>query len=147
MYSPEHKKQKQAAAAKRYAERHPDRVKKQKQKWYEKNREKELKRMAEWSRSKPELNFNGHLRRKYGLTRDQYDRMVLDQGGACAICKGPPIGRTSQGTEHKRFDVDHCHATGKVRGLLCHKCNVMLGQARDCTKILHAAILYLHAAE
>lgn len=66
-----------------------------------------------------------------------YDYSVLfeKQKGLCAICGEPP--------KHKRLGVDHCHKTGKVRGLLCSPCNLMLGNARDSIKNLEAGICYL----
>jgi hypothetical protein len=127
----------------RYREKHPDRVKKQKAAWHKKNRAKSIARVKAWKAAHPEADFNRHLRRKYGLSREQYDVMVVAQSGACGICKGPPNGKACNGREHKRFDVDHDHVTGKVRGLLCHACNVMLGQARDRVDVLQAAILWL----
>jgi hypothetical protein len=142
-YSPENKKVKQAAAAKRYAERHPERVSKQKAEWYEKNREKTLTRVAQWRKENPEGEFNAYLKRKYGLTREVYDLLLVKQGGKCGICGGPPVGKSRKGKAHTRFDVDHCHKTGRVRGFLCHPCNVLLGQARDRVEVLEAAILWL----
>ena len=53
--------------------------------------------------------------RKYGLTPEDYDHMLVEQGGGCAICTGNNKGKT--------FDVDHNHTTGKVRQLLCRRCN------------------------
>ena len=54
-------------------------------------------------------------RRELGVTVEDYDRLLAAQGGGCAICGNPPKTR--------RLDVDHDHRTGKVRGLLCHRCN------------------------
>ena len=54
-------------------------------------------------------------RRQLGLSVEDYDAMLAAQGGVCAICGNPPKTR--------RLDVDHDHKTGKVRGLLCHRCN------------------------
>lgn len=59
------------------------------------------------------------------------------QGGVCGVCKGPPMGRGLV------YHVDHCHVTGKVRGLLCHKCNVALGMVQDRVSHLQALISYL----
>lgn len=73
-----------------------------------------------------------HRRARYGLDVGEVDEMVLDQGDVCAICReGAP--------EH----VDHDHATGRVRGMLCFNCNGLLGQARDRVDILLEAINYL----
>lgn len=68
-----------------------------------------------------------------------YDSMFKAQGGVCAICAGPQAGF------RKRFNVDHDHATGKVRGLLCHSCNVSLGHFGDDTAMLRKAIAYVEA--
>lgn len=72
---------------------------------------------------------NDHLRRKYGLTGDEYDALLDRQGGVCAICRQPErlMGRGRV----RRLAVDHDHRTGKVRGLLCASCNTVLGQLRD----------------
>ena len=59
------------------------------------------------------------LRKKYGITLEEYDQMFEQQGGVCAICGEPQLG--------KRLSVDHSHTTGKVRGLLCYICNTRLG--------------------
>jgi hypothetical protein len=67
--------------------------------------------------------------------------MLESQGNACAICstQDPTVGRR----EVKRFSVDHDHDTGKVRGLLCHKCNGVLGLADEKIDVLESAISYL----
>lgn len=77
------------------------------------------------------------LRRKYGLTGEQYDQMLAGQGGRCALCGDESNGRT--------WHVDHCHDSGKVRGLLCDLCNRGLGHFRDNAGVLRRAVAYLEA--
>jgi len=73
--------------------------------------------------------------REYGLTHDEYLALLETQGGACAICGGSG--------QRRQLAVDHDHVTGAVRGLLCDRCNPMLGYARDNISVLEAAIEYL----
>jgi hypothetical protein len=79
------------------------------------------------------------LRSVYGISQEDYDVMLERQGGVCAICKKKPA-------KGKPLCVDHCHVTGIVRGLLCHKCNSVLAFGNDDPDILRAAIAYLQAA-
>lgn len=72
-------------------------------------------------------------RKQLGLTIEDYDRMLAEQGGVCAICGNPPKAR--------RLDVDHDHRTGAVRGLLCHRCN--RGVSWDALGWLERAQAYL----
>lgn len=65
--------------------------------------------------------------------------MLEAQGGRCAIC-----GTTGWGGKYGTPVIDHCHRTGKVRGILCQKCNVGLGKFGDTTHLLDAAIRYLN---
>ena len=76
-----------------------------------------------------------HLWRRYGLTLEAVDRLLQDQSGLCAICGVAD-------PEH----VDHCHQTGRVRGLLCFNCNGGLGQFKDDADMLRAAATYLDRA-
>lgn len=79
-----------------------------------------------------------HLVRKYGVTLADYDVMLTQQDGKCAICKVP------ESEQFKAvFHVDHCHLTGRVRGLLCRGCNHILGTVKDDPAILRQAIAYL----
>ncbi|NMO53499.1 recombinase [Actinoplanes sp. TBRC 11911] len=73
-----------------------------------------------------------HLRRRYGIGQAEFDELVAEQGGVCAICGGPD-------PQH----VDHDHRTGWVRGILCFNCNGGLGQFRDSPEFLAGAITYL----
>lgn len=83
------------------------------------------------------VNQRHKLLRKYGLTEADYDQMVVEQRGQCLICDQVPSGL------HGRLHVDHCHDSGKVRGLLCHGCNVSLGHMRDDPARLESAAAYL----
>ena len=77
-----------------------------------------------------------NLRRNFGLTPEQVDEMLASQGGACAICRTvEPAG--------KGWAVDHCHESGAVRGVLCHYCNLGLGQFKDSTDLLARAAAFL----
>ncbi len=75
------------------------------------------------------------VRSTYGLSEEEYMSKISEQENLCAICK--------KKDENKVLCVDHDHATDKVRGLLCGNCNVGLGNFRDNTKVLEAAIAYL----
>jgi len=79
-----------------------------------------------------------NLKRKYGLTESEYDAILAEQGGGCAICRTTtPKGRAQQ------FHVDHDHDAGGVRGILCSECNTGLGKFRDRIDLLEAAVAYL----
>jgi len=92
--------------------------------WRDKNKE----RLAAWFRE-------NDLKKKYGLTIEDYKEMIASQNGVCAICGHPP--------NSKGFSVDHKHETGKVRGLLCSKCNIVIGLLGDSPELLKAALEYL----
>lgn len=78
------------------------------------------------------------LRKQYNLTEQQYEELYESQHGCCAICADELIEVGSN-----NFGVDHDHTTGKVRGILCRRCNQGLGQFRDNPKLLQEAIRYL----
>lgn len=78
------------------------------------------------------------LQRAYGLDVGEYDRLFAAQGGRCAIC-----GDTDSRGQKGRFKVDHCHSTGKIRGLLCNWCNLGLGKFKDSPDLLNKALVYL----
>ena len=78
---------------------------------------------------------------RYALTSEQYDALLTAQNGVCAICHKPERAKLN-GTV-KSLAIDHDHATGKVRGLLCQKCNRGIGQFNDDPKLLRGAADYL----
>lgn len=82
-----------------------------------------------------------HLQQQYSITLDDYDNMLVEQNNCCAICS-TSVKECDTGSGN-HLAVDHCHDTGKVRGLLCASCNIMLGKAKDNIAVLKAAINYL----
>lgn len=76
-----------------------------------------------------------NLKRFFKMTLEDYNLMLEKQGHKCAICGGSDKDR--------RLCVDHCHKTGKIRGLLCINCNTVLGKTNDDTSLLEKFITYL----
>lgn len=73
---------------------------------------------------------------RYGIEYEDYMRMLEEQNAVCAICLRPPCVQ-------RNLSIDHCHTTGKVRGLLCHKCNMALGKLDDDPETILRAHAYL----
>ncbi len=119
------------AKQRQYYVKHSDRIKDQSRAWREARPEAEMARDQHGHARARELR----LIRRYGLTQEQYDSMLADQGNLCAVG-----GSRCEGEE---LYVDHDHETERVRGLLCQKCNSVLGYARDQVGILRNAINYL----
>lgn len=86
-----------------------------------------------------------NLKRRYGITSEQYDQMLKKQKGLCAICKNKENAKSynKQSSAPQRLAIDHCHKTGLVRGLLCFSCNRGIGYLKDDIKLLSNAIKYL----
>ena len=90
-----------------------------------------------WNRAHPHSLKRTVLKRRYGITLEYYNELLEKQDYVCAIC-----GRTAAGNKTSLF-VDHCHKTGKVRGLLCLDCNTSLGRFNDDPNLFRKAIKYL----
>jgi hypothetical protein len=97
--------------------------------WHEYYKKNRKKRLANAERSR--------LKNTYGLTEQSYKNMFVSQDYRCAICN------THQDEIHRKLHVDHCHESGKVRGLLCNDCNRGLGSFKDDLGRMTAAIRYL----
>lgn len=78
---------------------------------------------------------------KFGLTADQYERMVLQQYNKCAICNNAEVAMRAG--KLKQLAIDHCHSTGKVRALLCTRCNTAMGLLKEDPALFDAAKKYL----
>ena len=98
-------------------------------KYYQAHKGEQRKRMRARNKAFPEKQWALHLRQKYDMTIEEYNAMVAEQGGKCKICN----------TETKLV-VDHNHATGKVRGLLCKQCNYAVTGGVEWAK---AVVYYL----
>ncbi len=125
--------------------------------WYQRNREYAIARTqrwrdanqdkyAEWKRRNREENKpcrraqerRGHLRRKYGLTPEEYDFLRVAQSDECAICGTP---------DEAGLHIDHHHETGLIRGLLCGKCNKAIGLLKEDPVLFDAASSYLQRTQ
>jgi len=92
------------------------------------------------SGEKPFDKRSSGLERTYGITPEDYNQMLKEQDGRCAICLGDDP-KSPKRVNH--WYIDHCHTTGKIRGLLCNACNRALGNFGDSIETLENAILYL----
>jgi hypothetical protein len=106
------------------------------QQLYAKEDEKRTNRNKKRYHEKKDEYLEACYKRKYGITLNEYNRMLEDQGGVCAVC-----GKVCN--SGKRLAVDHNHLTGKVRGLLCINCNQGIGHLMDSIHLLSRAIDYL----
>jgi len=85
---------------------------------------------------------NNKLKKSYGITLDQYNEIFNKQNGKCMICQSDNNGFYRK--KPRAFAVDHCHTTGKIRGLLCSDCNTGIGFLKDNIDLLNNAIKYLN---
>jgi hypothetical protein len=110
--------------------RNRDRARADKRAHYLKNRERFLTKQKEYYRNNPKKVNDGyrriHLRKKYGLTVEQFRSLVAGQNGCCAICR-KPLQLSQEGLNTYKAPVDHDHASKRVRGILCVTCNLGLG--------------------
>jgi hypothetical protein len=109
--------------------------------WREENYERHIAQRREYrAKNRDELNRKKRERRikAYGLSLEEYQRRLSSQGNRCAICtRKPADGR-------RKLVIDHCHKTGKVRGLICNECNWAIGLISDNPVIAIRISKYLH---
>lgn len=103
--------------------------------WQKQNRAQNKERYA--------LKSKKEKLRSYGLTLTGYDRLLLEQNYICGLCFKPETARDKHTNKVKALSIDHNHATGKIRRLLCTKCNMGLGSFNENPELLLAAIRYL----
>lgn len=122
---------KQEEAQKRARQRWPSLSEEEKEASYERNRADRVANPDKYRK----YDRNKSLKR-HGITADDYEAMLNQQGGVCAICKRVPQGKHG-------FHLDHDHETGRIRGILCRCCNTALGHFQDNLAGLLAAVSYL----
>lgn len=125
------------ARAKRWRLQHPDRVKviARKSKAAHKPAIQEYGRQRYLARKEQQTNYT--RLKKYRMTPEEYDKRLEEQKGLCALCPRSFVECAPRGPR-----IDHCHATDKVRSLLCHQCNTGLGMFRDSPELLRKAADY-----
>jgi hypothetical protein len=106
-----------------------------------KNKKEERRADPVYTERSKSRQRDNRLKQHYGIEQSDYESIFKAQGGACAICGLSPV------PAEKRLDIDHCHSTGIVRGLLCVNCNLGLGQFCDDIKKIRSAIKYLEAGK
>jgi len=97
-------------------------------------------RKRNWKPCPPEKKRAENLKRRYGIDVETFQLMLEEQDYTCQICP-------TKHTEDLPLCVDHCHTTGKIRGLLCNRCNLVIGHAKDNISTLENAITYLQLHE
>lgn len=108
----------------------------------DKNRKRERIRHRKWRLAHPRKRLDHRLRWCYGITLKEFSNMKRRQNDVCASCRDPFI----RGNRKRGPHVDHCHKTGKVRGILCQRCNLGLGNFLDSPLRLRQALAYLRRA-
>jgi hypothetical protein len=99
--------------------------------------------MREHRKRNPDKFRNIDLKKKFGITLEQYETMLNEQNGVCAICKRSDNVMDWRTGKQRHLAVDHCHRSGHIRKLLCQNCNQGLGNFRDDAVLLRAAADYL----
>lgn len=122
---------------KEYRLRNLEKCKARVQRYKENNREKIAAYRKKWERQNAHRRFEASLKRRYRITSHIYYTILRKQKGGCALCE------CKEGRKGGRLFIDHCHKSKKVRGLLCTKCNSILGMANDRVDLLRKAIKYL----
>lgn len=101
------------------------------------------KRSTKWNKENPDKLRDRSIKKKYGLSFEKYQEMFEAQDGKCKVCKHPETDIDKRNQTIKFLAVDHCHTTGKIRGLLCRKCNISLGIINEDIETLKNMINYL----
>lgn len=115
--------------------------------WYHANREKMVEYQRNQRKNYPPGKYSEYSRRsKHGMTQEEWEFMLIAQGNKCRICEceiGQKLGASYKESRKGLAVVDHCHTTGKIRGLLCSNCNTGIGLLGDSAENAARAAVYL----
>lgn len=101
------------------------------------------KQKTYWSSRTPLKRLEQHLKYKYGISHEEFCKAWDDQSGNCKICESELPDLMMYDNRRRGYAIDHNHETGEFRGILCLKCNSLLGMASDSVDVLKSAIQYL----
>lgn len=130
------------AWAKAYRAAHKDKMFVYNKLYYKANRQEILNQKKDYREINKTKTKDKVLRRDFGISLNEYNQMLTQQNNRCKICNKEETGKHQSGIV-RRLAVDHCHTTGKIRGLLCTNCNQALGKFKDSEELLLNAINYL----
>ena len=122
-----------------YYAAHKEQCKAYRRKWAATHPEQSKATKRSWRQAHPGVDRVYKLKRRFGITQNDFNVLLSSQGGVCAVCGGSTWG-------HYGPCIDHDHETKRVRGLLCHACNIAAGMVKDSPRIALALVKYLQEA-
>lgn len=143
LLDPEEAKRRRRKRSKAWKDAHPEQMKAYRRSRYAADTEAQKAKVAAWyEKNKTYALAKSAIRQlaRFGLTLDSFKELLENQKGRCAICGDAPV------KGGRRFSIDHDHKTLEIRGILCHRCNVGLGQFRENAELLLRATNYLKCA-
>lgn len=130
----EEQKRKRLEYRRKWREKNRERIIRDARNRYAKNPEKYRKAAREYYRNNRERELARIRKNKYGITREEFDKIMKKQNNKCPICH-EDVG--------KNLSVDHDHETGTIRGIICSNCNLAIGNAKNSPELLRALAEYL----
>lgn len=114
-----------------------------KQRYFQKNKDKILQRQREKPINK-EKQYIYYIKNKYGITEIEYKKMLEQTNHCCEICGSKEVDNPEN---KEKLCIDHCHSTGKIRGLLCRNCNSAIGLFKDNIDVIKNSVKYLEKCQ